>query len=110
MNNRITMLTTSVLFAFGLGACTWVDVDESAQDVLLLKPYQAKQCEQVRRTTSQVLDKILFVGRSEEKMAEELATLARNTAAELGANAVVPDSEIVDGKQTFIILNCEHLR
>lgn len=90
--------------------CSWVDLDPNAQDVLVLKPDQIKQCEQMRKTTSQVMDKVGFMNRNKKKMAKELATLARNTAAELGGNAIVADSDIENGKQTFIILNCEHLR
>ena len=93
-----------------MAGCTFVKLNPNAQDVLLLKPYQARECEQVRRSTSQVLSKIWFINRNKDAMADELATLARNTAADLGGNAVVPDSEIVDGKQTFIIYNCQHLR
>lgn len=99
-----------ILITVLLGACSWVDLQPQAEDILVLKPYQAKECEQVRRTTSQVLDKIWFVNRNQEKMEEELATLARNTAAELGGNAIMADSEIKEGKQTFVILNCPHLR
>jgi hypothetical protein len=104
-----SLLMTGLL-SLSVSACSWVELADPAQDVLVLKPHQSKQCEQVRRTTSQVLDKIWFVNRNQEKMAEELETLARNTAAELGANAIVADSEITEGKQTFIILNCTHLR
>ncbi|MAR91395.1 MAG: DUF4156 domain-containing protein [Pseudomonadota bacterium] len=93
-----------------LGACSWVALNPEAEDVLVLKPYQAKECEQLRRTTSQVLDKVWFVDRSPETMGEELTTLARNTAAEVGGNAIVAESEITEGKQTFIILDCQHLR
>lgn len=93
-----------------LSACSFVDLKPNAEDVLVLKPHQVRECEQVRRSSSQVLDKIWFVNRNKERMAEELATLARNTAAELGGNAIVADSDIVDGKQSFIIYNCPHLR
>ena len=106
----IKLVTAMALGTLVLSGCSWVDLDPKADDVLLLKPFQTKQCEQIRKTTSQVLDKLWFVNRNQEKMADELATLARNTAAQLGGNAVVADSDIVEGKQTFIILNCPHLR
>jgi len=106
-----TLKTGSILaLAVIASACSWVDLNPAAEDVLILKPSQAKQCEQMRRTTSQVMDKIWFVGRNEEKMGEELATLARNTAAESGGNAIMAVSKIAEGKQTFAILNCPHLR
>lgn len=101
-----SVLTVSMV----MGACSFVDLKPEAEDVLMLKPFQAKECEQLRRTTSQVLDKIWFVNRNKDKMADELSTLARNTAVELGGNAIMVDSEINEGKQTFVVLNCPHLR
>lgn len=108
--NTITRISAVSVVGLVLGACSWVDLKTEAEDILVLKPFQAKQCEQKGRTTSQVLDKIWFVNRNQEKMAEELATLARNTAVDMGGNAVVADSEIAEGKQTFLILDCPHLR
>lgn len=93
-----------------VSGCTFVELNPQADEVLVLKPHQARECEQVRRSSSQVLDKLWFINRNQEKMAEELQTLARNTAVELGGNAVVADSEIVNGKQSFIIYNCQSLR
>lgn len=104
-----TMLL-GVAAAVLVSGCSFVDLSPHAEDVLVLKPYQARECEQLRRSTSQVMHKVWFVNRNQERMAEELQTLARNTAAELGGNAVVADSEIEEGRQRFIIYNCPHLR
>lgn len=93
-----------------VSGCSFVKLSPHADDVLVLKPHQTRECEQLRRSSSQVLDKVWFVNRNRERMAEELETLARNTAAELGGNAVVVDSEIEAGRQRFIIYNCQHLR
>ena len=90
--------------------CTWVKVDKSAESVLLVTQEQAQSCERLRRTTSQVLHKVGFLKRDDEKQQRELQTLARNTAAELGGNAILPDSEVVEGKQSFLILNCPQLK
>jgi len=106
----ITKIAGLSAAAMLLGACSWVDLKPEAEDILVLKPFQTKQCEQKGRTTSQVLDKVWFVNRNQDKMADELATLARNTAVQMGGNAVVADSDISEGKQTFIILDCPHLR
>lgn len=106
-----TKLWLSVAGAALLSGCTFVELAPHADEVLVLKPHQVRECEQLRRSTSQVLDKVGFINRNREKMAEELQTLARNTAAELGGNAVVADSDIEPGgKQRFIIYNCPHLR
>ena len=110
MKTRITMALPIALLSLGLSACSWVDLDDAAKEIMVLKPEQTKHCEQIRKTTSQVLDKVWFMNRNKPKMAEELETLVRNNAVEFGGNAVTPDSEIADGKQTFIILDCAHLR
>lgn len=111
MKKRVIVPALGTLLVSGMmTGCTFVKLAPNAEDVLVLKPYQARECEQVRRTTSQVMNKIGFVNRNPEAMAEELATLARNTAVESGGNAVVPDSEIENGKQRFIIYNCPHMR
>ena len=103
-------LVLPVVGAFAVSACTFVKLNPQAEDVLVLKPHQTRECEQLRRSTSQVLDKIWFVHRNQDAMAEELETLARNTAADLGGNAVAADSDIENGRQRFIIYNCQHLR
>lgn len=100
----------SLLVSGLMSGCSFVKPVPQAADILLLKPYQARECEQVSRTTTQVMDKVWFVNRNPERMAEELATLAKNTAVEKGGNAVAPDSEIENGKQRFIIYNCQHMR
>jgi len=91
-------------------ACSFVDLKPAAEEVLVLQPHQTRECQQIRRTTSQVLDKIWFINRNKERMAEELATLARNTAAESGGNAISAENEIENGRQSFIIYDCPHLR
>ncbi|MFZ5602351.1 MAG: DUF4156 domain-containing protein [Pseudomonadota bacterium] len=107
MNKRLVVPLLGTLF---LSACNFVKLAPNAADVLVLKPYQARECEQLRRTTSQVMSKVWFVSRNEDSMAEELTILAKNTAVEIGGNAVVPDSAIAEGKQRFIIYNCPHMR
>ena len=103
-------LVLPLVGAMAVSACSFVDLNPAAEEVLVLKPHQTRECEQLRRSTSQVLDKIWFINRNKERMAEELETLARNTAAELGGNAIAADSDIANGKQSFIIYNCPHLR
>ena len=89
-----------------LGGCTWVKLEPEAEQVTLVTAEQAEHCEILRRTTSQVADNVGFIKRGEKKVTKELATLARNTAVQFGGNAVLADSELVDGKLTFVILDC----
>jgi hypothetical protein len=107
---RIQQLTKPALLLplaiAGLAACTWVDLTDQGERVDLMTQEQAANCERIGQTTSQVLDKIGFVNRSEEKKQEELRRLARNEAASMGGNAIVPATEITEGRQRFIVYRC----
>jgi len=101
------LITAAVL---GLGACSWVDLSPGGEQVDVMNQEQAADCERVGQTTSQVLDRVGFVDRSPEKLAEELKTLARNEAAGMGGDAIVAATEITDGRQRFTVYRCRPSR
>jgi len=98
-------LGLGVLVAAGAG-CTHVKIEPSGTSVRRLGAQEAPSCERLGTTHVKVLSKVLFVGRSETKMAEELTTLARNSAGDMGGNAVIAEGGIHDGKQTFGVYRC----
>ena len=50
---------------------------------------------------------IATIDRNREKVGKELETLARNSAAKMGGDVIVPESEISEtGEQTFGIFDC----
>jgi hypothetical protein len=53
-----------------------------------------------------VADKIWFYHRNDVKVRDELETLARNEAANLPADTIIPISEPVDGSQRFRAYVC----
>ena len=44
--------------------------------------------------------------RGEEKVKKELEALARNSAANMDGDTVVPITDIEDGKRTFAVYRC----
>lgn len=86
--------------------CTWVDAVPGASRVTLVKPEHVTQCRSVGTTVSSVKDKIGIIHRSEAKVTEELLTLAKNSAVEMGGDTLVAESGPVDGTQKFRIYNC----
>lgn len=90
-----------------LNACSWVDLSAQGEKVEVMNQDQAAGCERVGQTTSQVVDEVGFLDRSPEKQQEELITLARNEAATMGGNAVVPATQVTEGRQRFIVYRCE---
>ena len=89
-----------------LQACAWVKPTALGAEVRVATAAEVAGCSQAGSTEVSVLDKVAGVRRGYTTVSEELATLARNSAAQLGGDTVVPISEIVDGTQTFAVYKC----
>ena len=98
----------SVLFAgiVCLPACTWVQPTNEGEEVLLVKAFNVETCQHIGSTTSTVKHAIGPVTRSEEKVSEELITLAKNHAAERGGDSIVAKGPAVNGSMSFDIFRC----
>jgi hypothetical protein len=97
------VLVTALLAASG---CTWVDAVPGASRVTLVMPQHVSQCQSLGTTTSQVKAQVGPVHRSESKVQEELLTLARNSAVEIGGDTLVAEGPPSQGTQRFRIYKC----
>ena len=97
-----TVPTTSLL------GCTWVPLTPEAESVRVVSsPEALTSCKKLGVVRSQTRARIGLFARSEEKISEELTALARNNAAEMGADSIVADGPpSVDGRQRFIAYRC----
>ena len=95
-----------MLLLLPLSACTWVPLTDEGSHVQLRTLDQVEGCERKSRVTVSVKDKIGAISRSDEKVREELRTLARNEAARIGGNVVVAETEPTDGHQVFVVYRC----
>ena len=92
--------------AASLAGCSWVEVTPAGAAVRVAQSLdEVAACKKIGATTSSVLAKV-GLERGREKVAMELETLARNQAAELGANTVVPISPVTEGKRKFGLYQC----
>lgn len=89
-----------------LSACTWVDLSPEGEKVVVLTEEEVAQCEKVGQTVVMLRDSVAGFKRSDEKVRKELNTLARNSASEIGGDAVVPVGEPENGRQTFGVYDC----
>jgi hypothetical protein len=89
-----------------LAACTWVKPSEQGARVRVAAAGEVEGCEDAGTTHVSVMDKLGVVERDQAKVAKELATLARNSAAQLGGDTVVATTEITDGSRTFAVYRC----
>ena len=92
--------------AIGLASCTWVEPTKEGLDVILVKPHNVETCTKLGETTASVKHQIGPVTRSEEKVVEELVTLARNKAAEMGGDSIVATAPARDGVMSFEVYKC----
>ncbi len=89
-----------------LGGCSFVTVDPGAEDVLVLEAERTNDCERLGQTRVSVATSIGFIKRGKPAISENLETLARNSAAEMGGDTITAETEVSEGKQTFGIFNC----
>ena len=89
-----------------LPACTWVEVTKEAQQVTLVKEFNVKDCLKLGTTSATTTYKIGIIIREDETVTEELITVARNRAAELGGDSIVSKGVAVEGKMSFDVYKC----
>ena len=92
--------------ALGLSACTWVKLEEQGRGITVARASEVASCEKVGDVGASVPYKLLFVNRSQTKVARELETLARNRAGNGSGNRIVATSPIERGTQTFDVYRC----
>jgi len=103
--SHIMKLVMLVLLA--LSACTWVKPTDSGVHVRVAYLSQIDGCKELGKATVAVLDKVLFISRSAEQIAEELEISGQNSAAEMGGDTIVAISRVVNGEQVFRVYRCK---
>lgn len=88
-----------------LGGCTWVRLTDAGDAVVVLEQAPA-DCVRVGRVTSASKETVAGIGRNADRLGDEVEILARNEAATMGANTIVPTSVIEDGRRTYEAWNC----
>jgi hypothetical protein len=101
-------LVALLLLGSGAGslACTWVKLTPEGERVELLEE-GVHTCEHVGQTRVQTTPRVWIFARRDRKIDEEQTALARNEAARMGGNAVVPlESPGADGERLFGVYRC----
>jgi hypothetical protein len=99
----ILMLLLGGLLSAG---CSFVSLQPEAATVLEISAEEAAACERLGRTRVEVLSKVGFISRNQDTVAGELSTQARNSALDMGGNAVAAENEPENGKQSFGVYRC----
>jgi len=106
---RNLMLISSLTFlSLLLGGCTFVKLTAAGENVAVLQAGEVANCTLNTPTstlTANVPNKVV-VNRENARVQQDLRTLARNRAAVLGGDTIVPTTEPRNGEQTFNIYRC----
>ncbi|MGH6887156.1 MAG: DUF4156 domain-containing protein [Geminicoccales bacterium] len=97
----------TILFAAALaGGCALVELTPAGAGVRLASREAVVTCTNLGRLTADVIAKVGFLPRHPDAVQENINVTARNAAADMGADTIVPASSIVDGKQIFDVYRC----
>jgi len=90
-----------------VSACTWVQLESSGTQVRVVASDEPlTHCAFKGEITTTVTNRVAGIERNSIKVADELETLARNEAADLGANVIQPQGQPVAGEQRFTAHHC----
>ena len=89
-----------------LSACTWVEPTKESNDVTLVKSFNVKSCTKLGASTATVTHKVGIITRDKETVIEELNTMAKNHAAEIGGDSIVELLPAVEGSMKYEIYKC----
>ena len=108
---RITTFKTQALVltcaAALVSGCTWVKPVEGSDQVELLTLKDVSSCKKLGYTTSHVKNQVAGLTRNQDAVSEELVTLGKNQAVEMGGDTLVQAEPLRDGKVVFDIYKCK---
>ena len=78
---------------------------DEGEKVRVLEPSEVSSCKNMGRTNTSVTAKVI-IERPADAIAKELQIVARNSAAGLGGDTIVPLTVIENGAQTFVVYKC----
>ncbi|MDX1399049.1 MAG: DUF4156 domain-containing protein [Oceanospirillum sp.] len=87
--------------------CTWVKPVEGSDQVKLVSQANVAGCKKLGHTTSFVKNKVAGLTRNQEAVSEELVTLGKNEAVNMGGDTIVQVDPLKDGKVGFDIYKCQ---
>ena len=100
-------LLTSLTLSSVVG-CTWVALDDAGRRIRVAESAaNVEGCVSKDEITASVRDKVAFVDREPAKVADEVEALARNEAAQRGADTILPLGPVKDGERVFQSYRCK---
>ncbi len=107
MRDRITKGMIVAVAAILMTGCAWVRLDEAGKDVRVATAEEVASCEALGKTHSKTSPRAWIFARNPRKIDQELEFLARNEAANLGGDTIVPRGPASqDGRRSYDVYRC----
>ena len=88
------------------GGCSLVNLTQGGEGVRVATTDAVSTCTGLGRTTASVVHEVASIPRHPDAVQENLNVTARNSAASMGGDTIVPVSPVAEGKQTFEVYRC----
>jgi hypothetical protein len=88
-------------------ACQWVPLTPAGEGVRIANAAEVSGCKELGTVTGKTTVTVGPMARNEAKVAKEVESLARNDAATMGANAIVPKGALEWDQRTYAAFRCE---
>jgi microcompartment protein CcmL/EutN len=83
-----------------------VELTGAGAAVRLATPEAVTACTNLGHITASVVHKVGFIPRHPDAVQDNINVTARNSAAGMGGDTIVPASKVEEGKQTFDVYRC----
>ena len=104
---KIKSLTLFCLATLLIAGCaTALKLSAEGEKVRVLAPSEVETCRKITNVNTSVTHIVVGIERPEKTVSKELRVVARNRAAELGGDTIVPLTVIDKGQQTFVVYKC----
>lgn len=103
LGQRLQLLLPVLALAAG---CSLLTLSEGGEGVRVATAAEVAACTGLGRTTASVLYEVGFIPRHPDAVQENVNVTARNSAAGMGGDTIVPVAPLAEGKQTFEVYRC----
>ena len=95
-----------VFSAIAVTGCATTSLTQGGEKIRTLQPDEVTSCKELGKSQASVTATALGLARPIETLTKELNDIARNSAANMGGDTIVPLTIIKEGQQTFIVYKC----
>lgn len=101
--NKLLLIAATGLIVSG---CSGLELTSDGEKIRVLGPNEVSSCKKIGKTNTTVTDAVAGVKRPIETIERELLIIARNSAANMNGDTIVPLTVVDGGKQSFNVYKC----